>query len=148
MKYTFVIIILSIGNILGNNSFVLDSIKTLFKINQKKSEKRFLNKNNPLSTNSCNINYLSDKKDVSYDDVVKHIKSVVSSCPEFKSASYNRVAYLVDTFGPRLWGSEPLRDATNFMKEELLKEVFIFNGISFASTLFNLFILLYMLILF
>ena len=46
------------------------------------------------------------------------------NCPEFKSASYNRVAYLVDTFGPRLWGSEQLKDATNFMKEELIKEGF------------------------
>lgn len=124
-KISFIFIIFSIfsiGLIVTNDSFILDSIKSLSnKLKDKQFLKRFVEEK---SLDSCNLENLSKVKDLSYDDIVKRIKSVVSGCPEFKSDAYNRVAYLVDTFGPRLWGGESLRDATNFMKDELVKEGF------------------------
>lgn len=97
-----------IGLVFTNESFFQDAIKFLSNLKEENIENRL-------------IEY---KNEVLYDDIVKQIKSEVSNNPELKNAAYNRVAYLVDTFGPRLWGSEPLRDATEFMKDELIKEGF------------------------
>jgi carboxypeptidase Q len=125
MKFIVILIILSIGSIKGFDSFFLESIKNLSNIKTVEKRKRHFLEKDKLKSNLCDFDYHKKKQKIkSYDDVVLHIKSVVLNCPEFKSASYNRVAYLVDTFGPRLWGSEPLMDATNFMKEELIKEGF------------------------
>jgi len=40
-------------------------------------------------------------------EIEEGLKSIFEgiSKPEFKGMSYNRTAYLVDTIGPRLWGS-------------------------------------------
>lgn len=46
--------------------------------------------------------FLSSKND-SYLDAIKLIDQAVSTDPSLHHSAYNRTAYLVDTYGPRLW---------------------------------------------
>lgn len=39
-----------------------------------------------------------------YTDFVKYLQQKIKEAP-FKGSSYNRLAYITDTFGPRMWGS-------------------------------------------
>ena len=47
----------------------------------------------------------ADEKD--YTDFVKHLQVKIKDSP-FKGAAYERLAYITDTYGPRLWGSNTL----------------------------------------
>ena len=57
---------------------------------------------------------ISDKREVEgnhdkHAEAIKLIKdSVEDPSSEFHGSSFNRLAYLVDTYGPRLWGSQSL----------------------------------------
>ena len=52
------------------------------------------------------------------------IKESVSNNPTFKHSAYNRTQYLVETFGPRLWGSENLEAAIQHMLKQMQNENF------------------------
>jgi carboxypeptidase Q len=78
---------------------------------KQKAQKDFLD-NSPLF------------KEKDYNQIVKVISQKIKTDPEVKSAAYNRVAYLVDTFGPRLWGSEALLEASKYMQKQLIHENF------------------------
>ena len=44
-----------------------------------------------------------------YTDLVKYLKSQIENkTSPFYHAAYNRLAYISDTYGPRLWGSQTL----------------------------------------
>jgi len=45
--------------------------------------------------------------DKNYTDLVLHFKDQISA-PAFKGAAYDRLAYITDTYGPRMWGSNSL----------------------------------------
>jgi carboxypeptidase Q len=45
-----------------------------------------------------------------YTDFVKSLKDKIGQAP-FKGSAYNRLGYLVDTYGPRMWGSVALEQA-------------------------------------
>lgn len=56
------------------------------------------------------------------DDIannVKRIREAVSSDPKHKHQAYERMAYIVDTFGPRMWGSAPENAAINYLHQEI-----------------------------
>ena len=42
-----------------------------------------------------------------YTDFVKYLKQKITENP-FKGEAYKRLAYLTDTYGPRMWGSNVL----------------------------------------
>lgn len=42
-----------------------------------------------------------------YTDTVKMLKDAMTE-PDFQHKAYERLAYISDTFGPRLWGSQAL----------------------------------------
>jgi hypothetical protein len=42
-----------------------------------------------------------------YTDFVKYLKQKITESP-FKGEAYKRLAYLTDTYGPRMWGSNVL----------------------------------------
>lgn len=42
-----------------------------------------------------------------YTDFVKNLQEKIK-LPGFKGASYERLAYITDTYGPRMWGSSTL----------------------------------------
>ena len=42
-----------------------------------------------------------------YTDFVNDLKNKIGQSP-FKGASYDTLAYIVDTYGPRMWGSVAL----------------------------------------
>ncbi len=48
---------------------------------------------------------VSAEKD--YTDFVKHLQQKIQESP-FKGSAYNRLAYITDTYGPRMWGSTVL----------------------------------------
>lgn len=56
------------------------------------------------------------------DDVLKLLNETISKNPEYKEKAWNTAAYLSDTFGPRLWGSESLQyftdEVINMMKND------------------------------
>ena len=57
------------------------------------------------------------KLEKDYTDFVKKIKSVIEDKnSDFYHSAYERLAYLSDTYGPRMWGSEAL--------EQVIHEVF------------------------
>ena len=59
-----------------------------------------------------------------FTEITDIINKTIQNNPQFKSSAYLNTAYLVDTFGPRLWGSQSLQDATEYMKNLLLSEGF------------------------
>jgi carboxypeptidase Q len=65
-----------------------------------------------------------NKKLNDYSDILRLINQTVSNNSNFTSASYNRLAYVVDTFGPRLWGSENLQAAIDYMNQTMHVEGF------------------------
>lgn len=58
-----------------------------------------------------------------YTSIVEQIVSSVNS-KDFKHMAYQRTAYLVDTYGPRLWGSESLELAIDNVKNILESDGF------------------------
>lgn len=48
---------------------------------------------------------LTAEKD--YTDLVLALKDKINSAP-FKHSAYDRLAYITDTYGPRMWGSMAL----------------------------------------
>ncbi len=42
-----------------------------------------------------------------YTDFVKHLQQKITENP-FKGEAYIKLAYLTDTYGPRMWGSDVL----------------------------------------
>jgi hypothetical protein len=42
-----------------------------------------------------------------YTDFVKTLQQKIKESP-FKGSSYNRLAYITDSYGPRMWGSPVL----------------------------------------
>jgi carboxypeptidase Q len=54
-----------------------------------------------------------------YTNMIKLLNSTVTSDTHFINKAYDRTAYLVDTFGPRPYGSERLTTALNYLKTEL-----------------------------
>lgn len=44
--------------------------------------------------------------------------------PEYKHSAWNRLAYLTDTYGPRMWGSAVLEQAIHEMMNQASKEGF------------------------
>jgi len=120
IKYSLILIIFTILYLFLIRYLINDS-----KTNNSNFKKELNKENNDTQSKEvCNYENFKGNKDKSYHEIVENIKSVVLNCPEFKSSAYNRVAYLVDTFGPRLWGSEQLKDATIFIRDELTKEGF------------------------
>ena len=79
-------------------------------------------KNTPNKKEFLEPNKFTTHKD--YNQIVNLISQKIKLDPDLKSAAYNRVAYLVDTFGPRLWGSEELLDASKYMQSRLIAEKF------------------------
>ena len=49
-----------------------------------------------------------------YTDFVKYLQQKIKESP-FKGSSYNRLAYITDTFGPRMWGSVVLEQVIHQM---------------------------------
>ena len=61
----------------------------------------------------------NNKNHSNYSNILKLIDSQVRTNSTFKNSAFNRLAYLVDTIGPRLWGSKGL----DLAEKELLKEM-------------------------
>ena len=57
----------------------------------------------------------------SVDLAMTKIKDAIANHSDFRHQAFNRTAFFVDTFGPRLWGSENLELSINWVKEELEK---------------------------
>lgn len=61
-----------------------------------------------------------------YTDFVKTLQQKIKESP-FKGSSYNRLAYITDTFGPRMWGSTVLEQAIhqmlNYAQEEQFENI-------------------------
>lgn len=55
---------------------------------------------------------ISAEKD--YTDLVKYLKKRITESP-FKGSAYNRLAYITDTYGPRMWGSFVLEQVIHQM---------------------------------
>jgi carboxypeptidase Q len=74
---------------------------------------------------SCTVSQFPRKQrsDI-YTSAVLKIREALKNNTDFKHASYKRTAYLVDTYGPRLWGSETLELAINWVRDELIREGF------------------------
>jgi hypothetical protein len=49
-----------------------------------------------------------------YTDLVKYLKQKITESP-FKGSAYNRLAYITDTYGPRMWGSVVLEQVIHQM---------------------------------
>jgi carboxypeptidase Q len=62
---------------------------------------------------------VSAEKD--YTDLVKFLQQKIKESP-FKGSSYNRLAYITDSFGPRMWGSvvleQVIHQMLNYAQEE------------------------------
>ena len=71
----------------------------------------------PIPANLHNVSVID------YDNIVKLINSTVND-DFFQYSAYKRLAYLVDSFGPRLSGSLNLEKATNELYEMLKSEGF------------------------
>ena len=55
-----------------------------------------------------------------YTDFVNTIKDKIGQAP-WKGASYDRLAYIVDTYGPRMWGSVALEQVIYEMASQANK---------------------------
>ena len=55
-----------------------------------------------------------------YTDFVNTIKTKIGQAP-WKGASYDRLAYIVDTYGPRMWGSVTLEQVIYEMASQANK---------------------------
>lgn len=78
----------------------------------------FLSDNSLLEDNDIR----EDNRDLL--DVFKLINTTVSTNEKFKGASYDRTAYIVDTYGPRMWGGPVLELALQDMKSKMEQDGF------------------------
>ncbi|CAD8184848.1 unnamed protein product [Paramecium octaurelia] len=69
---------------------------------------------------SINAYQLRNKKDQLKSHVIQQIRETIKNpySPLYHS-SYNRLAYYVDTFGPRMWGSEDMADSVDALVQEI-----------------------------
>ena len=51
--------------------------------------------------------FTSKAEEKDYTDFVKNLQQQIK-LPTFKGASYERLAYITDSYGPRMWGSNTL----------------------------------------
>lgn len=58
-----------------------------------------------------------------YTGFVNTLKDAIKK-PEFKGASYRRLAEFSDTFGPRMWGSAVLEMAIENLRDQALRDGF------------------------
>ena len=49
-----------------------------------------------------------------YTDLVKNLQSKIQTAP-FKGSAYERLAYITDSYGPRMWGSNTLEQVITEM---------------------------------
>lgn len=100
--------------------------KNFKKLTGKKTNKYDVDNSYEIQDNINNPELFNEfiYKEKNYSSIVQLINNKIQVEPELRYAAYNRVAYLVDTFGPRLWGSEALLDASKFLRDELNKENF------------------------
>jgi carboxypeptidase Q len=73
---------------------------------------------------TVNINSFQQISDDKYKDLVKFINDSITNDPNYKHYAWEQTATFVDTFGPRLWGSEALELSLDYMKELLIREGF------------------------
>jgi len=59
-----------------------------------------------------------------YTEVLKLLNDTMTSSNQFQNASFDRLAYVVDSFGPRLWGSDNLELALKYMRDAMIEEGF------------------------
>ena len=52
--------------------------------------------------------------EIDYTDLVNHLADKIKQAP-FKGVAYDRLAYITDTYGPRMWGSIALEQVTQEM---------------------------------
>lgn len=110
-------LLVSLGKTSSNN--LLNSSE------EENLEHHFLKLEEIMNTNIKKENFFANSQsNIDFADAVKLIKENIQQNFKFKGSAYNRTAYLVDTFGPRLWGSPALQDAVEFMRDELIKEGF------------------------
>ena len=64
---------------------------------------------------------LSAEKD--YTSFVKDLAQKIKESP-FKGSAYDRLAYITDTYGPRMWGSIVLEQVIHDMLNQAHKEGF------------------------
>ena len=50
---------------------------------------------------------LASADEADYSNLVSYLQSKIQQAP-FKGSAYDRLAFITDTYGPRLWGSETL----------------------------------------
>lgn len=58
-----------------------------------------------------------------YTNFVKDLKDKIGMAP-FKGSAYNRLAYITDTYGPRMWGSMSLEQCIYEIASMASKEGF------------------------
>ncbi|CAD8164736.1 unnamed protein product [Paramecium octaurelia] len=69
---------------------------------------------------SVNAYMLRNRKDQIKQQVILQLRETVKNpYSPFYHSSYNRLAYYVDTFGPRMWGSENMADSVDALVEEM-----------------------------
>jgi carboxypeptidase Q len=62
--------------------------------------------------------------DDEYQFILRTINQTVNTNSSFKASAYNRLAFIVDSFGPRLWGSENLERAIDEIYNMMITEGF------------------------
>jgi len=67
-------------------------------------------------------NFLENQAD--YAAVVSAIDSAIQTDPSLKHSAYNRAAYLVDSYGTRLWGSDSLELAIQDLHSQMVEAGF------------------------
>ena len=67
------------------------------------------------------LSAVSVEKD--YTNFVKDLKDKIGKAP-FKGSAYNRLAYITDTYGPRMWGSMSLEQCIYEIASMASKEGF------------------------
>ena len=67
---------------------------------------------------------VSAEKD--YTDLVKYLQQKIKESP-FKGSAYNRLAYITDSYGPRMWGSvvleQVIHQMLNYAQEEQFENI-------------------------
>jgi hypothetical protein len=53
------------------------------------------------------LGHLVTSAEKDYTDFVKNLQQKIKESP-FKGSAYDRLAYITDTYGPRMWGSTVL----------------------------------------
>lgn len=117
-SYSLILIILFSLNILyikahSKSSFLSDDLNLIGS-----------NANNELNLNSIENQELSEMTLLDIRKSLKLINNTISNNPDFSNQAYEKTAYIVDTYGPRLWGSEVLELAVRDMLTMLEKDGF------------------------